>query len=859
MSTWLTPDPADPHSALELSRLRAQFKLLFEHNPAVVMAIDAEDRIVDVNAAGLRISGYAMEDLRGHDVTDFVPPTQRDRLRQFLRQAAAGETATFSIDAYSAAGRLIEYEATTLPIVHDHRIVGVYGLLQNVTERLRAERTVAAQREELMDLEHDFKSLFEHNPDGVGLLSVEGEVLEVNDAVVRIAGRPHDEIVGQNFRVFLQGQDLERAWRGFLQALEGDAVTYEVTSTRGDGGELHLETTLFPKFAQGFVVGIYFAIRDVTEQRITLRKLEAQAQRMRDLYLLATTPEYTDAQFMSTLQTGCRLLGVESGAIVELGDTPRIEMRYDSLEIFGGDDGALIDLARSIAGGREGVASSVADPGGPYATWIGSRLMTGGPQCVLTFFSRAKHDQPFEEVDFDTVALIGALVGSSLERKRSRTHLRALAYNDSLTGLPNRLFFLERLRDALTDKEGRPKDHVAVLFFDLDRFKDINDTLGHAMGDRFLQMVAHRLARSIGDGGLVARMGGDEFIVLLRDARDRSEVEAIAAGLLAAIEEPFRMEQYEQFISTSIGIACFPNDGRDDQTLVKHADMALYRMKDRGGSGYLFYEASFETPLHTRLVQEKHLRTAIENEQFVLHYQPIIDVRTGRIVTVETLVRWNHPQRGLVSPDEFIPTAEASGLIIPLGEWVFEQACRQVREWQRLVPLRLAVNISARQFHHPRLCDRLLELVQSVGFNMADVEIEITESMALADVSQSIETVRQLKRLGAQIAVDDFGTGHSSLSYLQRFEIDHLKIDRSFVAGISGERSDEAIVKAIIGMGRSLGMTVVAEGVETDQQYAFLRAHDCDRVQGYLFSRPLEPDRLERLLRNWRGNAHEAG
>jgi diguanylate cyclase (GGDEF)-like protein/PAS domain S-box-containing protein len=845
---------AQARTSEELAQMRLRFQQLFEHNPTVVVAVDTEQRVVDMNPAGVRLSGYDLTDICGRNITEFVPPSQRDRLRSFVAQAIKGETVSFPIDAYAADGRLIQYEATALPILEEHKIVGAYGLLENVTERNRAERTVAAQREEILDLEHDFQSLFAHNPDGICLLSTDGVVLDLNDAVVNMSRRSRELILGQNFRVFLQGNDLERGWAFFRRAVEGETIHYEITSARGDGAPLHLETTNFPKFAQGLVVGVYSVFKDITERKTSHRKIELQAQRMRDLYLLATTPEYSDAHVMSTLQTGCRLLGMESGAIIDSTEKVRVDMRYDSLELFAGDDERVLALAKKVLAHREPVAVHVGDPalGQGYGTWIGSRLMVGGNvHGVLLFFSRTQRDQPFEEVDLDTIALMSALVGSALERRRNRSHLRTLAYYDSLTGLPNRLFFQERLRDEILDEQGRVRP-VAVLFFDLDRFKDINDTLGHAMGDRFLQMVAHRLVRAVGDSGLVARMGGDEFIVLLRDVQERGQVQELADALQRDIEEPFRLDGYEQFITTSIGLAVAPEDGRDDQTLIKHADIAMYRMKAQGGNGYLFFDQNFEAPLRTRLTQEKLLRRALERDQFVVHYQPIVDCANDRIVSVEALVRWMDPARGIIGPDEFIPVAEASGLIMQLGEWVIANAASQVRAWDH-GGLALAVNISARQFHHPNLCDRLLELVQSAGFDPTRIEIEITESMALADDAQSIETVRKLKRTGAAIAVDDFGTGHSSLNYLRRFDVDHIKIDRSFVAGIGAERSDETIVKAIIAMGHSLGLTVVAEGVENREQLDFLRAHGCDRAQGYLFSKPIAAAEMDTLIKQWRG------
>jgi diguanylate cyclase (GGDEF)-like protein/PAS domain S-box-containing protein len=844
----------------ELAQTRLRFQLLFEHNPAVVLAIDTEQRLMEINPAGLRISGYTLEEIRGRDISEFIPPSQRDRVRRFISQAVRGETVSFPVDAYSADGRVIQYEATVLPILENQRIVGAYALMENVTDRMRAERTVAAQREEILDLEHDFQSLFAHNPDGIALISAEGIILDINKAVSTLSGRPREQIVGQNFQVFLSGHDLERGWSFFRRAIDGESVHFEISSTRGDGTPLHIETTLFPKYAQGVVVGAYAAFQDITERKLVHRKLELQAQRMRDLYLLATAPEYTDAQVMSTLQTGCRLLGVESGAIVDCTDGVRLDMRYDSLEVFAGDDERVIELARMVLERREAVAVHVGEDGeSTYGTWIGSRLIVGGAvHGVLLFFSRIQRDRGFEEIDLDTIALMAALVASALERRRSRAHLRTLAYYDSLTGLPNRLSFQERLRDALVDSEGRAC-RVGVLYFDLDRFKDINDTLGHAMGDRFLQMVAHRLVRLVGESGTVARMGGDEFIVLLRDVAGRDDVVRVAELVLQTIEEPFRIDGYEQFMTASIGMALSPADGRDEQSLIKHADIAMYRIKDQGGNGFLFYDAAFEAPLRTRRTQEKHLRKAIELAQFVLHYQPIIDVATDRIVSAEALVRWNHPQRGLIFPDEFIPVAEASGLVAQLGDWVILNAAAQLRRWQETAPLSLAVNISARQFHDRNLCERLEQLIAQAQFDPKLVEIEITESMALADVAQSIETVHKLKTMGAAIAVDDFGTGHSSLSYLRRFEVDYLKIDRSFVAGIGNGSSDETIVKAIIAMGHSLGLTVVAEGVEKPEQFEFLRAHKCDRAQGYLFSRPVDAAAFESVLRSWRGTAPRTG
>ena len=439
------------------------------------------------------------------------------------------------------------------------------------------------------------------------------------------------------------------------------------------------------------------------------------------------------------------------------------------------------------------------------------------------------------------------------EMRRTRAHMRTLAYYDSLTGLPNRIFFQERLRDALEATSER-SGCIALMFLDLDRFKDINDTLGHALGDRFLQLFGERLVLLVKNRGIVARLGGDEFVVLVQNCSGETEAREIAEEIIAASERPYRIEGYEQYLTASIGIAIFPAHGRNDQTLIKNADIAMYRAKAQGRNAYFVYDETLEAPIRSRLAQEHELRRALKNEEFSLQYQPIFE--TGdppRIIGVEALIRWNHPTEGLLPPDAFIPSAEATGLIVQVGDWVQRTAAAKMREWQNSFgPLNVAINMSARQFHQRDLCEKLLDVITSEGLDPRTIEIEITESMALFDAEHAIETIRGLKRIGAKIAIDDFGTGHSSLNYLRRFDADHIKIDRSFVAGIGGPGSGDPLVTAIVAMGHSLGLKIVAEGVETAEQYEFLRAQGCDLVQGNLFAPPMHPEQLEIFLRGER-------
>jgi diguanylate cyclase (GGDEF)-like protein len=434
-----------------------------------------------------------------------------------------------------------------------------------------------------------------------------------------------------------------------------------------------------------------------------------------------------------------------------------------------------------------------------------------------------------------------------------------MAYYDSLSGLPNRVFLAEKLRDAIEVAQSR-LGRVAVLFLDLDRFKDVNDTLGHARGDRLLQLAARRLVEQLGDRATIARMGGDEFVVLLTDCHDAEAVRDVAEEIIGVVSEPFQLDEYEQFISTSIGIALYPEDGRDDQTLIKNADIAMYRAKDRGRNGYYFYNATLEAPIHMRLSQEKLLRRALELNEFVVYYQPQVDLRTGDVVSVEALVRWNHPKSGLIEPSHFIPSAEISGLIVPLGDWILESAAKQVRRWHAsLGPLRLAVNLSGRQFHTRDLRRRVIAALEHASFDPSFLEVEITETVAMSDAAQTVGIVRDLKAAGIRTAVDDFGTGYSSLAYLRRFALDVLKIDGSFVIGLGHEVFDETIVRTVIGMAHSLGLEVVAEGVETQTQISFLKENGCDIVQGYGIAPPLPANDFETFFLRRREAAAASG
>lgn len=427
--------------------------------------------------------------------------------------------------------------------------------------------------------------------------------------------------------------------------------------------------------------------------------------------------------------------------------------------------------------------------------------------------------------------------------------IQHMAYYDPLTDLPNRMLFNDRMGQALAQAR-RKNQLVAILFLDLDRFKVINDTLGHTMGDLLLRSVSERLKKVSREGDTIARMGGDEFIFLLTGITEVDEAVKMAQNILQVLKPAFNLEGHEAHITPSIGVSVFPYDGSDGVTLVKNADAALNRVKEQGRTNYQLYTPVMNAKAFERMTLENSLRKALEKEEFNLYYQPQVNLTTGEIVGMEALLRWEHPDMGIVSPAQFIPMAEETGLIVPIGEWVMRTACEQNKQWQNLgyKPMIIAVNLSARQFNEQDLVSMISGILKSTGLESKWLDVEITESIIMQNLEATIGTLRDLHHLGIQISIDDFGTGYSSLSYLKKFPVHALKIDQSFIREITTDPDDAAITSAVIAMGHSLKLNVIAEGVETMEQLQMLRALNCDRMQGYLFSKPVPAQTITPLL-----------
>ena len=499
-------------------------------------------------------------------------------------------------------------------------------------------------------------------------------------------------------------------------------------------------------------------------------------------------------------------------------------------------------------------------------------LVLAGYAAVINLLMWNKPDTinvPLEAFQWVALAFVlpcFAAVGGRLSEMRHRLRrtnaeltsalemIQKMATHDTLTGLPNRALFNETLNHAIaqSQRHGRP---LAICFLDLDRFKNINDTLGHSIGDRVLQEASRRITGALRASDLVARLGGDEFVIMIEDYEDAGQLADIAQKVLDAFDPTFTVENHELGLSASMGVCTFPDDGTDAQALLSNADIAMYRAKEQGRNRAIFYAADLNTLTEERLALEAALRHALERNEIEIFYQPKIGFGNGRVTGVEALIRWRHRELGLLSPDKFVPLAEETGLIIPIGYWTIRRVCERARRWaEQGTPLPVAVNLSASQFHEPDLVAELAAIFRATGASPHHLELEITESMVMKDPERAVAVMEALRAMGVRIAMDDFGTGHSSLGYLKRFPINQLKVDRSFVRDLPHNGDDVAITRAVIAMAHSLRMSVVAEGVEHREQFELLRREGCDEFQGYYCRPPLEEADLMRFLAEERAN-----
>jgi diguanylate cyclase (GGDEF)-like protein/PAS domain S-box-containing protein len=704
-----------------------------------------------------------------------------------------------------------------------------------LAEHATAARTAEGLREQLSFIQQ----LIEAVPQPIFFKDTDGRYLGVNSAWERFFGIPREQFIGKSvFELYPHNQELARRHHAKDQELFNapGSQTYEAAIV---GADTRVHHTIYSKAtfnkSDGTVAGLIGTITDVSglkEAESALRESEA---RFRDLTELSSDWYWEQDADLRFTQISSKVHEFSLGAEEDIGRARWEISRMQMTEEQWRPHRAVLAARRS------------------FQDFVYQRLDVHGELRTISVSGR-----PI----FDEMGRFQGYRGTGrdiTEQRRAEEQIRHMAQHDALTELPNRMLLHDRIGQAIAQAQ-RNRGVLALLFIDLDRFKTVNDSLGHPVGDRLLRNVAERLGACTRGSDTIARIGGDEFVVLLSDLDQPQDARHVAQKVLDVLAEPVTVSGHELKVTPSIGICAYPHDGEDVETLMRNADTAMYHAKQMGRNNYQFFTQAMNDAAQERLQLENDLRHAVERDEFVLHFQPILDVKTGAILGAEALVRWRHPERGMVPPSEFIAAAEETGLIGPLGEWVLTHACTQVRAWQTAgyPELHVSVNSSAQQFQRPGFVEAVRRILRETALPPRCLELEVTESVIIQHSQEVLDRFQSLEDMGVRVSIDDFGTGYSSLSYLKRIAVHQLKIDQSFVRDIHSDPDDAAIVSAVIAIAHSLGLEVVAEGVETPEQLAYLKSLGCDAAQGYYFSRPLPPEEFERLLAGWNPRARAA-
>lgn len=710
---------------------------------------------------------------------------------------------------------------------------------------------------------HIYRSLYTYSTDAVFLLDAEGSIMDINPSGERMSGYSREELRYSDFNRFLLPADVARSQASFQAAFaEKRTGQIDFSFRSKTGGLVTVHATIVPILKNDEVVALLGISRDITEQEQSVRILDAQ-NKVLEMIAKSTPLEETldNLLRMAEYQTGAKCSihrydkknrTLSNLAAPSLPDDYMNAVEGVRIGEQGGSCGASVSRKEVVI--VEDIERSelweqyrdVALRNGLRAGWS-LPLIDGDGEILGTFAMYYEVKRLPTDKEMELIRKTGYLARLAIEQDRSASLIYRMAYHDSLTGLPNRRFFQEKLGSSIV-KAARSGDKLSILYLDLDRFKTVNDSLGHGAGDALLAQIAARLKSSLDPETFIARHGGDEFAILTEDWRAQ-EAGATAQRILDAFVEPFEVGGYELVVTPSVGISMYPEHGNNAGALLQHADAAMYKAKEAGKDTYALYEPRDEAKIGARIMLENDLRKSLEKNELHLFYQPQISLFPQRRIGAEALLRWHRGGREWISPADFIPLAEETGLILPIGEWVLRTACRQGKSWidDGYEPFIMGINLSPRQFRQRNLVELIRTILDETGYPPQFLELEITEGMTL-DVESASDKMKQLRDMGVHISIDDFGTGYSSLNYLKRLPISRLKVDRSFVRDIETDLGDRDIVKAIISMAHNLKITVIAEGVENEEQLAFLEANECDEVQGYLFGRPVPADEFRQSM-----------
>lgn len=830
---------------------RNLLRTLGDNTLDLIYAKDEQGRFIFVNAALMKMTGArTAEDMLGKTDFDFNPPEAAQTYHdddQLVIRSREPLVDREELLHNAETGEVRWHSTTKIPLYDDNRqIIGVVGITRDITAskqtemnvrqlNIELEERVAARTNELLELSKAvaternlMRTLIDTVPDHIYAKDLNSKFLLANEGVAWNMNTSHQNLIGKDDSDFYDKDMAQRFYDDEQKVITtGQMLQQEehVVDIRTGEPRWMLTTKAPVRNDLGEIVGLVGIGRNITLRRKAELALRESEERFRSLTELSSDWYW------------------------ELGPDLTIVEFEDTKEKSGYQRAQVIGKRLQHLPGIETLAESWLQ----YETRVSARepfrdleLRSISAEGEVRYLSLAGLPAFTKTGEFRGYRGIGRDI---TERKVSEERIQYLATHDSLTSLPNRFMFSNILNIAL-ESARRHQRKLAVLFIDLDRFKNINDTLGHEAGDILLKEMATRLKHCLRASDIVGRLGGDEFVILIPEVENIEHITTVAQKLLSATVKPVTIMGQECRVTASVGICFYPDDAQDEQALMKNADIAMYRAKDEGKNNYQFYSTNIEARSLERLVLENNLRMALERDEFFLHYQAKRDLKTGEIAGVEALVRWQHPELGVVSPAQFIPLAEETGLIVLIGRWVLKTACAQNVAWlkQGLPPLCMAVNLSVRQFFDDSLIEDVANALKESGMRPELLEMEITEGMVMQDAERAIRTLTAIKALGVRLAIDDFGVGYSSLAQIKRFPIDTLKVDSSFIRDIPQNKEDRAITEAIIAMGRTLSLTVIAEGVETKEQEAFLREHECDQSQGYYFSKPISPEQFVEFM-----------
>jgi diguanylate cyclase (GGDEF)-like protein/PAS domain S-box-containing protein len=817
-------------------------------NAVVGIYILQHGKFVYVSELYQKLSGYTDTELIGTYSLNNIYPDDREMVREKAIKCLKGESfETYEYRFIKKNDEVMRVLETITPIVYENDRATL-GSFMDITERHRME-------EALYQSEEKYRTFIETIQDGYYETDLSGKYTFVNDVICDHLKYSKEELIGTDNRQYQNEADAKKTYQAFKEAyITGNPVkAFEMKMIRKDGMIQISEVSIsLIRNTEGKPIAFRGISRDITEQKQMEETIKEYGEKYKTVITDITERHRMEKALRQSEEKYRTILESIQEGYFEIDLTGKYTFLNDSMcRIHGYSKEELMGMNHRQHTDKETkkklfqVFNKVYNTGEPAKEVDWQIIRKDGTKRYIESSVSLQKDSSDKPIGFR------GIVRDVTERKRAEERIQYLATHDALTGLPNRLMFGRLINHAIQTAR-RYQRQLAVFFIDLDRFKIINDTMGHEAGDQLLQEIAKRFKQSLRAVDIVGRLGGDEFIMLIEEMDELSQIANVAHKILSTAIQPIVLLGEECRVTASIGISIYPRDGEDEQALMKNADMAMYVAKEGGKNNYQFYSKDIQSKSNKRFSIETNLRRALGRNELSLEYQAKLDFKTGMITGVEALLRWDNPYLGSVTPSQFIPVAEETGLIVPIGRWVMKTACAQNVAWQRqgLPPVCMAVNLSLRQLMDDNLLKDIKAALDDSGMAPNLLELEITESMLMQNPVRLIEVLTNIKKIGVRLAIDNFGTGYASLTQLRNFPIDTIKLDKSFIRNLPQDSKDKAITEAIIAMGKTLSLTVVAEGVETEGQDDFLRDLICDEMQGFYFSKPVTPDQFGDLLLN---------